>query len=117
MTVRKLRVEAIIRPHKLDELKEALAEVGVGGMTVTEVKGLSRSVGKREVYRGTAYVVDFVPKLKVELFVPETLAAQVVDVIVSTARTGKIGDGKVFIGDVSSCVRIRTGERDEAKPR
>lgn len=112
MSVANMRVEAIIRPHKLDELKEALAEIGVPGMTVTEVKGFGRSGGKREVYRGSAYVVDFVPKIKLDIVVPETLVPQLVDIIMSSAKTGKIGDGKIFVSEVDQCVRIRTGETD-----
>src|SRR5450432_2048617 len=106
-------IEAIIRTHKLDELKDVLAELGVPGMTVTEVKGFGRSKGKREVYRGSSYIVDFVPKIKLEIVVSDVLVPQIVDVIVSTTRTDKIGDGKVFVSAVESCVRIRTGERDE----
>jgi nitrogen regulatory protein P-II 1 len=106
-------IEAIIRPHKLDELKDALAELGVPGMTTSEVKGFGRSRGKREVYRGSSYVVDFVPKIKVEIVVSDVLAPQIVDVIMTTARTDKIGDGKVFVSGVDSCVRVRTGERDD----
>jgi nitrogen regulatory protein P-II 1 len=106
-------IEAIIRPHKLDELKDALAELGVPGMTISEVKGFGRSKGKREVYRGSSYVVDFVPKIQLEIVVSDVLAPQIVDVIMATARTGEIGDGKVFLSEVDSCVRIRTGERDE----
>ena len=105
-------IEAIIRTHKLDELKDVLAELGVPGMTVTEVKGFGRSKGKREVYRGSSYIVDFVPKVKVEIVVSDLLAPQIVHVITTTARTDKIGDGKVFVFEVDSCVRIRTGERD-----
>ena len=107
------RIEAIIRPHKLDELNSALAELGVPGMTVTEVKGFGRSAGKREVYRGSAYVVDFVPKLKVEIVVLEVFVPQIVDIIRSAAQTGKIGDGKVFVCQVEACARIRTGERED----
>jgi nitrogen regulatory protein P-II 1 len=107
------KVEAIIKPFKLDEVKEALAEVGVQGMTITEVKGFGRTGGKKEVYRGSAYVVDFVPKVKIDLVVPDTLVDAVVDAIEKSARTGRIGDGKIFVLPISSAVRIRTGERDE----
>jgi nitrogen regulatory protein P-II 1 len=103
-------IEAIIRTHKLDELKDALAELGVPGMTISEVKGFGRSKGKREVYRGSSYVVDFVPKLKVEIVVADVLAPQIVDVIMTTARTGQIGDGKVFVSELEQSVRIRTGD-------
>jgi nitrogen regulatory protein P-II 1 len=113
MTAPKKRIEAIIRPHKLDELNAALAELGVPGVMVTEVKGFGRSAGRREVYRGSAYVVDFVPKLKVEIVVLEVFVSQIVDIIMGSARTGKIGDGKIFVGEVDSCARIRTSEREE----
>jgi nitrogen regulatory protein P-II 1 len=107
------KVEAIIKPFKLDEVKEALAEVGVQGMTITEVKGFGRTGGKKEVYRGSAYVVDFVPKVKVEIVIPDKLVRPVVDAIEKTAKTGRIGDGKIFVLPVEEAVRIRTGERDE----
>ena len=109
------KVEAIIRPFKLDEVKERLSELGVQGMTVTEVKGFGRTGGKTEVYRGSAYVVDFVPKVKVEVVVGDDLVRQVVDTMVETARTGRIGDGKIFVTAVEEAVRVRTGETgDEA---
>jgi len=107
------KVEAIIKPFKLDDVKEALGEVGVQGMTVTEVKGFGRTGGKREVYRGSAYVVDFVPKVKVEVVVPESLVVQVLDAVEKAAQTGRIGDGKIFVTPVEEAVRIRTGERGE----
>ena len=107
------KVEAIIKPFKLDEVKEALAEVGVQGMTITEVKGFGRTGGKKEVYRGSAYVVDFVPKVKIDIVVPEALVKQVVDAIEKSAKTGRIGDGKIFVLHVEEAVRIRTGERDD----
>jgi nitrogen regulatory protein P-II 1 len=107
------KVEAIIKPFKLDEVKEALAEVGVQGMTITEVKGFGRTGGKKEVYRGSAYVVDFVPKVKVEVVVVDGLVSAVVDAIEKAAKTGRIGDGKIFVLPVVEAVRIRTGERDE----
>jgi len=107
------KVEAIIKPFKLDEVKEALAEVGVQGMTITEVKGFGRTGGKKEVYRGSAYVVDFVPKVRIDIVVPEALVADVVDAIEKSAKTGRIGDGKIFVLPISDAVRIRTGERDE----
>ena len=107
------KVEAIIKPFKLDEVKEALSEVGIQGMTVTEVKGFGRTGGKKEVYRGSAYVVDFVPKVKVEIVVSESQVQSVVDAIEKSAKTGRIGDGKIFVTPVEAAVRIRTGDRDE----
>jgi nitrogen regulatory protein P-II 1 len=107
------RIEAIIRPSKIDEIKDALSELGIKGMTVTEVKGFGRTGGRREVYRGSAYVVDFSPKMKVEIMAPEDLVATVVDAVQRTAKTGKIGDGKIFVSDVLDAVRIRTGEHGE----
>ena len=107
------KVEAIIKPFKLDEVKEALAEVGVQGMTITEVKGFGRTGGKKEVYRGSAYVVDFVPKVKIDVIVPESLVDAVVDAVEKAAKTGRIGDGKIFVLPVEQAVRIRTGERNE----
>ncbi len=107
------KIEAIIKPFKLDEVKDALSEVGVQGMTVTEVKGFGRTGGKKEVYRGSAYVVDFVPKVKLEIVVPDDLAHQVVDAIEKAAKTGRIGDGKIFLSSIDDAVRIRTGERAE----
>ena len=107
------KVEAIIKPFKLDEVKESLSEIGVHGMTVTEVKGFGRTGGKKEVYRGSAYVVDFVPKVKLEIIVPEESVRQVVNAITEAARTGRIGDGKIFVTPVDEIVRIRTGETGE----
>src|SRR5579859_7001057 len=107
------RVEAIIRPSKLDEVKEALSEVGIRGMTVVEVKGFGRTGGRKEVYRGSAYVVDFVPKVKIEVVVTDAMVAGVIAAIENAAKTGKIGDGKVFVFDVPEAVRIRTGEHGE----
>jgi len=109
------KVEAIIKPFKLDEVKDALSEVGIQGMTVIEVKGFGRTGGKKEVYRGSAYVVDFVPKVKLEIVVPDDITSSVIDAIEKSAKTGRIGDGKIFVGPVDEAVRIRTGERaDEA---
>jgi len=109
------KVEAIIKPFKLDEVKDALSEVGVQGMTVTEVKGFGRTGGKKEVYRGSAYVVDFVPKVKLEIVVSDDLTHSVIDAIEKSAKTGRIGDGKIFVSSVDEAVRIRTGEKgDEA---
>jgi nitrogen regulatory protein P-II 1 len=107
------KVEAIIKPFKLDEVKESLSEIGVHGMTVTEVKGFGRTGGKKEVYRGSAYVVDFVPKVKLEIIVPEDSVRQVVNAIVEAAKTGRIGDGKIFVTPVDEVIRIRTGETGE----
>ena len=107
------KIEAIIKPFKLDEVKEALAEVGVQGMTITEVKGFGRTGGKKEVYRGSAYVVDFVPKVKIDIVIPDGLVDQVVDAIEKSAKTGRIGDGKIFVLPVIEAIRIRTGDRDE----
>ncbi len=105
------KVEAIIKPFKLDEVKDALGEVGIKGMTVTEVKGFGRTGGKREVYRGSAYVVDFVPKVKLEVVVQDDLVVSVLDAVEKAAKTGRIGDGKIFVSGVEEVVRIRTGER------
>ena len=107
------RITAIIKPFKLDEVKEALQEVGLQGMTVIEAKGFGRQKGHTELYRGAEYMVDFLPKVKLEIVVNEEVAEQCVDTIIETAQTGKIGDGKIFITDVERVVRIRTGEEDE----
>ncbi|HAO92650.1 MAG: transcriptional regulator [Deltaproteobacteria bacterium GWC2_56_8] len=107
------KIEAIIKPFKLDEVKEALNEIGIKGITVSEVKGFGRQKGHTELYRGTEYVVDFLPKIKMEIVVKEDLVAKVVETIVTAARTGRIGDGKVFVLSVDEVVRIRTGERGE----
>jgi len=104
------KIEAIIKPFKLEEVKEALAEVGVQGMTVTEVKGFGRQKGHTEIYRGSEYTVDFLPKVKIEIVVDDSQADSVAAVIVKSANTGKIGDGKVFISTVDEAIRIRTGE-------
>ena len=105
---------AIIKPFKLEEVKEALAGIGIEGMTVTEVKGFGRQKGHTEIYRGSEYTVDFLPKVKLEVAVRDDLKDKVVDVIVKTARTGKIGDGKVFVAPLEDVIRIRTDERGEA---
>lgn len=107
------KVEAIIKPFKLDEVKEALNEIGIQGITVSEVKGFGRQKGHTELYRGAEYVVDFLPKIKIEIVVKADLVGKVVDTIVSTARTGRIGDGKVFVLPIDEVVRIRTGEKGE----
>ena len=104
------KVEAIIKPFKLEEVKEALAEIGVQGMTVTEVKGFGRQKGHTEIYRGSEYTVDFLPKVKIEVVVDEEEASSVAEAIVKSANTGKIGDGKVFISSIEEAIRIRTGE-------
>ena len=104
------KIEAIIKPFKLEEVKESLADVGVQGMTVTEVKGFGRQKGHTEIYRGSEYTVDFLPKVKIEIIVDDEDAATVAEAIVKSANTGKIGDGKVFISPVESAIRIRTGE-------
>jgi nitrogen regulatory protein P-II 1 len=108
------RIEATIRPSKLDEVKEALSENGIKGMTVIEVKGFGRTGGKQEVYRGSAYVVDFVPKVKIEIIAPDEMVNTILDVVEKAAKTGKIGDGKIFVTDILEAVRIRTGERGSA---
>jgi len=108
------KIEAIIKPFKLDEVREALSEIGVSGLTVTEVKGFGRQKGHTELYRGAEYVVDFLPKIKIEVVVTSAMLDAVVDAIVKTARTGKIGDGKIFVSSVERVFRIRTGETDEA---
>ena len=107
------KIEAIIKPFKLEDVKEALAEVGVEGMTVSEVKGFGRQKGHTEIYRGSEYTVDFLPKVKFEVVVADDLATRVVEAIVKSAKTGKIGDGKVFVLPVEDAVRIRTDERGE----
>ena len=108
------KIEAIIKPFKLDDVREALAELGITGMTTTEVKGFGRQKGHTELYRGAEYVVDFLPKTKIEVVVTEDKADAVVDAIVKSASTGKIGDGKIFVTSVERVVRIRTGEENEA---
>ncbi|MGC2062765.1 MAG: P-II family nitrogen regulator [Thermodesulfovibrionales bacterium] len=107
------KIEAIIKPFKLDEVKDALNEIGIQGMTVTEVKGFGRQKGHTELYRGAEYVVDFIPKIKVEIVVGDALAEKAVSTIEQVAKTGKIGDGKLFVYTVDEVVRIRTGERGE----
>jgi len=107
------KIEAIIKPFKLDEVREALSEIGVMGMTATEVKGFGRQKGHTELYRGAEYIVDFLPKVKLDLLVSDQMADKVVDTIIKIAHTGKIGDGKIFILNVEDAVRIRTGERGD----
>ena len=105
------KIEAIIKPFKLDDVKEALNEIGVQGMTISEVKGYGRQKGHKEIYRGAEYVVDFIPKIKLEIVVPTALADKVVDTIQKAANTGKLGDGKIFVMPVAEAIRVRTGER------
>lgn len=107
------KIEAIIKPFKLDDVKEALKDIGIQGLTVTEVKGFGRQKGHTELYRGAEYVIDFLPKIKLEIIVSDDTVTKVVDAIVESARTGKIGDGKIFILPMEEVIRIRTGERGE----
>jgi len=107
------KIEAIFKPFKLDEVREALSEIGVSGLTVTEVKGFGRQKGHTELYRGAEYVVDFLPKVKVEVVVPDKLLDSAIDAVIKAARTGKIGDGKIFVSNVDQVIRIRTGETNE----
>src|SRR6185295_13135259 len=107
------KIEAIIKPFRLDDVKDALDGVGVGGMTITEVKGFGRQKGHTEVYRGAEYVVDFIPKVKIEDVIPDDLADKCVDAIATAARSGRIGDGKIFVTEIKDALRIRTGERGE----
>ncbi|HVY91178.1 MAG TPA: P-II family nitrogen regulator [Bryobacteraceae bacterium] len=107
------RIEAIIQPHKMDDVKEALIGIGVNGMTISEVRGHGRQKGHTEVYRGAEYKVDLLPKVRIEMVVPDSRAEQVIDTLASAARTGKIGDGKIFISPVEEVVRIRNSERGE----
>jgi nitrogen regulatory protein PII len=106
-------ISAIIKPFKLDDVRAALSELGVSGMTVTEVKGFGRQRGHTELYRGAEYVVDFVPKTRIEVAVKEALVEQVIEAIVGAARTGKVGDGKIFVSNLERAIRIRTGEADD----
>ncbi|HAM51264.1 MAG TPA: P-II family nitrogen regulator [Nitrospiraceae bacterium] len=108
------KVEAIIKPFKLDEVKDALNEIGIQGMTVIEVKGFGRQKGHTELYRGAEYVIDFIPKIKIEIVTSDSLSQKVVDTIEKAAKTGKIGDGKIFVYPIEEVVRIRTGERGES---
>jgi nitrogen regulatory protein P-II 1 len=106
------KIEAVIKPFKLEDVKEALTEAGITGMTISEVKGYGRQQGHSELYRGAEYIVDFLPKVKIDLIVDESDVDRVIDIIVESARTGKIGDGKVFVSPIERIVRIRTGEED-----
>ncbi len=107
------KVEAIIKPFKLEDVKEALSEIGIQGMTVTEVKGFGRQKGHTEIYRGSEYTVDFLPKVKLDIALPDELIAKAVDAIETAAKTGKIGDGKIFVSPIDEVIRIRTGERGD----
>jgi len=109
-----LKIEAIVRHHKIDAIKDALVTAGYHGMTVTEVRGFGRQKGQKETYRGAEYRIDFVPKLKIEIVVPADASEKVVDTIVKAAQTGQIGDGKIFVSEVSNSIRIRTGETGQA---
>jgi len=108
------KIDAVVKPFKLDEVREALSEIGVSGLTVTEVKGFGRQKGHTELYRGAEYVVDFLPKVKIEIVVADNIVEQAIEAIVKSARTGKIGDGKIFVTSVEQVVRIRTGETNES---
>ncbi|MBE0619262.1 MAG: P-II family nitrogen regulator [Burkholderiales bacterium] len=108
------KIDAVIKPFKLDEVREALSEIGVSGLTVTEVKGFGRQKGHTELYRGAEYVVDFLPKVKIEIVVADNIVEQALEAIIKAARTGKIGDGKIFVTSVEQVVRIRTGETNES---
>ena len=107
------KIDAVVKPFKLDEVREALSEIGVSGLTVTEVKGFGRQKGHTELYRGAEYVVDFLPKVKIEIVVADNMLEQAIEAIIKAARTGKIGDGKIFVTSVEQVVRIRTGETGE----
>ena len=107
------KIEAIIKPFKLDDVKEALNEVGIQGMTISEVKGYGRQKGHKEIYRGAEYVVDFIPKIKIEIVLQDDWAEKVVETIKTSAATGKLGDGKIFISDIQQAIRVRTGETGE----
>jgi nitrogen regulatory protein P-II 1 len=108
------KIEAIIRPFRIDDVREALAEIGVKGMTLTEVKGYGRQKGHTELYRGSEYQIDFLPKIKLEVVVPDRMEDQVIEAILKTARTGQVGDGKIFVYNVEDAVRVRTGEAGES---
>jgi nitrogen regulatory protein PII len=108
------KIEAILKPFKLEEVKDALGEAGISGMTVSEVKGFGRQKGHTEIYRGSEYTVDFLPKIKIEIVLPDNLAASAVNVIVKAAKTGKIGDGKVFVSTIDDAIRIRTEEKGDS---
>ena len=108
------KIEAIIKPFKLQEVKDALSEIGIHGMTVSEVKGFGRQKGHTEIYRGSEYTVDFLPKVKIEMVLPDNLVKAAIETIIKAAKTGKIGDGKIFVSEIIEAHRIRTGEKDES---
>ena len=107
------KIEAMIKPFKLDDVRESLSDIGISGMTITEVRGFGRQKGHTELYRGAEYMVDFLPKVKLEVVVPDELVDQCIEAIIETAQTGKIGDGKIFVYNVERAIRIRTGEENE----
>ncbi len=107
------KIEAIIKPFKLDDVREALSDIGINGMTVTEVKGFGRQKGHTELYRGAEYAIDFMPKVKLEIVIPDELLEPCLEAIIETAQTGKIGDGKIFVSNIEQVIRIRTGEENE----
>ncbi len=107
------KIEAMIKPFKLDDVRESLSDIGISGMTITEVRGFGRQKGHTELYRGAEYIVDFLPKVKLEVVVPDELVDQCIEAIIETAQTGKIGDGKIFVYNVERAIRIRTGEENE----
>ncbi len=107
------KIEAIVKPFKVDDVKEALSEIGIQGLTITEVKGFGRQRGHTESYRGAEYIVDFLPKMKIEVIVSDEIAGRVIEAVLAAARTGRIGDGKIFVTNVEETIRIRTGERGE----
>ena len=107
------KIEAMIKPFKLDDVRESLSDIGISGMTITEVRGFGRQKGHTEIYRGAEYMVDFLPKVKLEVVVPDELVDQCIEAIIETAQTGKIGDGKIFVYNVERAIRIRTGEENE----
>jgi len=107
------KIEAIIKPFKLEDVRDALSEIGIKGMTISEVKGFGRQKGHTEIYRGAEYVVDFLPKIKIEIVIPDSMVEKAIEAIIKNAKTGKIGDGKIFVYDVENAIRIRTGERGE----
>ena len=107
------KIEAMIKPFKLDDVRESLSDMGISGMTITEVRGFGRQKGHTELYRGAGYMVDFLPKVKLEVVVPDELVEQCIEAIIETAQTGKIGDGKIFVYNVERAIRIRTGEENE----
>ncbi|MCP4500782.1 MAG: P-II family nitrogen regulator [Deltaproteobacteria bacterium] len=109
-----VKIEAIIKPFRLDDVKDALLEIGVMGMTITEVKGFGRQRGHTELYRGAEYVIDFIPKVKLEAVVPDDLLERALETIETAAKSGRIGDGKIFISRIDDCIRVRTGERGDA---